>query len=57
MDTAKLEITTDGEEVIFGLYPDGNMLVKNDPDCLTTARERLATGLECLSTYDKPSRP
>jgi hypothetical protein len=53
MDSAKLEITAN-EEVIFGLYPDGNMLVKNDPSCLAIAQERLTAGLECLSTYGEP---
>ena len=50
---AKLEITANGE-TIFGMYADGNVLVKDDPCCLATARERLAESLEYLSTYGEP---
>jgi len=50
---AKVEIIAN-EEVIFGLYPDGNMLVKDDPGSMATARERLAASLEYLSAYGGP---
>lgn len=50
MDVAKLEITV-GTEVVFGLYSEGNMLVKNDPSVLATAREQLTAGVESLSAF------
>jgi hypothetical protein len=53
MDFKKLEITAD-EEVIFGVYSDDNVLVKDDPDCLAIAREQLTASLGCLSAYGKP---
>jgi hypothetical protein len=53
MNEAQLEITAN-EERIFALYPDGNMLVKDDPEFLAIARERLTASLECLTAYGKP---
>ena len=50
MDVTKAEITLNGE-AIFGLYSDDKMLVKDDDECLTTARERLTEAIECLSDY------
>ena len=50
MNATQLEITATGE-VIFGDYPDGNILVKNDPECLATAREQLTNSIECLDAF------
>jgi hypothetical protein len=55
MDEAKLEITV-GREVVFGLYPDGNVTIKDDLEYLATARERLTAALGSLSDYSEPPR-
>jgi hypothetical protein len=55
MDVTKVEITVN-DEIIFGLYPDENILVKDDIACLATARERLTAALQFLGVYSEPSR-
>lgn len=55
MDVTKVEISVN-DEIIFGLYPDEHILVKDDIDCLATARERLTAALECLGGYCEPPR-
>lgn len=55
MDVTEVEIKVNGE-IIFGLYSDNNMLVKDDPDCLAIARALLAEGNETLSAFCESPR-
>jgi hypothetical protein len=40
-----------GGEVIFGMYEDGNVLIKANPTLIQTTAERLQDGIQFLNEW------
>lgn len=50
MKADSIEIVQDGDKV-FGLYCDGNLLIKDDAATLSTVRDNLASSLAIVDEH------
>lgn len=49
----QVEVRVDGE-LIYGLYPDGNVFVKHEPKVIVAVREQLSACGEYLEAFTSP---